>query len=270
MRLVILRIKAFFLRDLFNHASYPLNFFISVVISPLIVSFVLFFVSSEVVGLTNIKDANMDYFFYSIIGISLAELSIRIGSALNSEVRNYQLTGIFEEIVNLRVPVIEVLLYSFTYPIMISLTRVLVLFTYSYIFFNLELSLINFSLILISYFFVITAFIGIGFLGGAYCITFKKGNPITTINSYSTMILGGVLLPTYLLPDFLINFASILPVYHAAELIRDLFLNESESTFLNINLLCLCILSIFYFLIGIVLCNKSLKYAKKNGTLIFY
>jgi ABC-2 type transport system permease protein len=270
MRLVILRIKAFFLRDLFNHASYPLNFFVSIILSPLVVSFVLFFVSSEVIGPTNIKDINMDYFFYSIVGISLAELSIRIGSALNSEVRNYQLTGIFEEIVNLRVPVIEVLFYSFTYPIMMSLTRVIILFSYSYIFFNLELSLINLGLILISYFFVVGSFIGIGFIGGAYCIAFKKGNPITTINSYSTMILGGVLLPTYLLPDFLINFASILPVYHAAELIRGLFLNGTETTFLNINLLYLCILSTFYLLIGILLCNKSLKYAKKNGTLLFY
>ena len=52
-------------------------------------------------------------FFFLIIGISIADLVLRISSVINTEVRNYQLTGMFEEIINLKAPIIELLSYSF-------------------------------------------------------------------------------------------------------------------------------------------------------------
>ena len=269
MKGIYSKIKAFFFRDLFNHASYKLHFLFTL-ISPYIVALFLFYMSKSLTDLVDSREDG-DYFFYVIVGIALAEIAIRITNVLNSEIRNYQLTGIFEEIVNLKQPIISIFSYSFIYPITLSLYRSFTLLFVAYFFFDLNISFTNIGLVLFALAVVALSSIGIGFIAGAYCIFFKKGNPISTLNSYGTLILGGVFFPSNIFPEYISNISNILPIYHAAEIIRFLFQEQLTSEFELINhYIALSLLSLLYLVLGIMLCNYALKLAKKDGTLIFY
>ena len=137
------RSLAFFKKDLINQTSYRLSFFQNI-LSIFIAVYVFFIFSKLFEGSNNyLEKFGNNYFFFLIIGISIADLVLRISSVINTEVRNYQLIGMFEEIINLKAPIIELLSYSFIYPIVYSIFRLLIFLFFAVIFFDLSLDFTN-------------------------------------------------------------------------------------------------------------------------------
>ena len=265
------RSTAFFKKDLINQTSYRLSFFLNI-LSIFIAVYVFFIFSKLFEGSNNyLEKFGNNYFFFLIIGISISDVVLRISSVINTEVRNYQLTGMFEEIINLKAPIIELLSYSFIYPIVYSIFRLLIFLFFAVIFFDLSLDFTNLGLIIFAIFLTLTSCVGIAFIAGAYALAFKKGNPLSAINQLSVMILGGVFFPTTILPDWLNYISQFIPITHALEIIRYLFISDN---FLNSEVIkhfySLALLSFCFLSIGLIVCHFAIKNGKKNGTLTIY
>ena len=265
------RSTAFLKKDLINQTSYRLSFFLNI-LSIFIAVYVFFIFSKLFEGSNNyLEKFGNNYFFFLIIGISISDVVLRISSVINTEVRNYQLTGMFEEIINLKAPIIELLSYSFIYPIVYSIFRLLIFLFFAVIFFDLSLDFTNLGLIVFAIFLTLTSCVGIAYIAGAYALAFKKGNPLSAINQLSVMILGGVFFPTTILPDWLNYISQFIPVTHALEIIRYLFVSDN---FLNFEVIkhfySLALLSLCFLSIGLVVCQFAIKNGKKNGTLTIY
>jgi len=265
------RSLAFFKKDLINQTSYRLSFFLNI-LSIFIAVYVFFIFSKLFEGSNNyLEKFGNNYFFFLIIGISVSDVVLRISSVINTEVRNYQLTGMFEEIINLKAPIIELLSYSFIYPIVFSIFRLLIFLLFAVIFFDLPLDFTNIGLIMFAISLTLISCIGIAYIAGAYAIAFKKGNPLSAINQLSVMILGGVFFPTTILPDWLNYISQFIPITHALEIIRYLFISDN---FLNSEVIkhfySLALLSFCFLSIGLIVCHFAIKNGKKNGTLTIY
>ena len=265
------RSLAFFKKDLINQTSYRLSFFLNI-LSIFIAVYVFFIFSKLFEGSNNYLEKFGDnYFFFLIIGISISDVVLRISSVINTEVRNYQLTGMFEEIINLKAPIIELLSYSFIYPIVFSIFRLLIFLLFAVIFFDLSLDFTNIGLIMFAISLTLISCIGVAYIAGAYAIAFKKGNPLSAINQLSVMILGGVFFPTTILPDWLNYISQFIPITHALEIIRYLFISDN---FLNSEVInhffSLALLSFCFLSIGLIVCHFAIKNGKKNGTLTIY
>ena len=265
------RSLAFFKKDLINQTSYRLSFFLNI-LSIFIAVYVFFIFSKLFEGSNNyLEKFGNNYFFFLIIGISVSDVVLRISSVINTEVRNYQLTGMFEEIINLKTPIIELLSYSFIYPIVFSIFRLLIFLLFAVIFFDLSLDFTNIGLIMFAISLTLISCIGIAYIAGAYAIAFKKGNPLSAINQLSVMILGGVFFPTTILPDWLNYISQFIPITHALEIIRYLFISDN---FLNSEVIkhfySLALLSFCFLSIGLIVCHFAIKNGKKNGTLTIY
>ena len=265
------RSLAFFKKDLINQTSYRLSFFLNI-LSIFIAVYVFFIFSKLFEGSNNyLEKFGNNYFFFLIIGISVSDVVLRISSVINTEVRNYQLTGMFEEIINLKAPIIELLSYSFIYPIVFSIFRLLIFLLFAVIFFDLSLDFTNIGLIMFAISLTLISCIGIAYIAGAYAIAFKKGNPLSAINQLSVMILGGVFFPTTILPDWLNYISQFIPITHALEIIRYLFISDN---FLNSEVIkhfySLALLSFCFLSIGLIVCHFAIKNGKKNGTLTIY
>ena len=265
------RSLAFFKKDLINQTSYRLSFFLNI-LSIFIAVYVFFIFSKLFEGSNNyLEKFGNNYFFFLIIGISISDVVLRISSVINTEVRNYQLTGMFEEIINLKAPIIELLSYSFIYPIVFSIFRLLIFLLFAVIFFDLPLDFTNIGLIIFAISLTIISCIGIAYIAGAYALAFKKGNPLSAINQLSVMILGGVFFPTTILPDWLNYISQFIPITHALEIIRYLFISDN---FLNSEVIkhfySLALLSFCFLSIGLIVCHFAIKKDKKNGTLTIY
>ena len=263
--------SAFLKKDFINQASYRLSFILN--IFSIFLAVYIFFIFSKLFEGTNsyLEDYDNDYFFFLIIGIAVSDLALRISSIINTEVRNYQLTGLFEEIINLRESTTSILLFSLIYPVLYSLVRLTIYLTAAILFFDLTLSFSNIGFILIILLLVIFSFIGISLISGAYAIAFKKGNPLSAINQLSVMVLGGVFFPTSILPSWLGSISQFIPITHALEVIRHLFLpdtNINEQTIYHF--LIMVLFSFSLILIGLFLCKIAVQTGKKNGTLTIY
>ena len=265
------RSLAFFKKDLINQTSYRLSFFLNI-LSIFIAVYVFFIFSKLFEGSNNyLEKFGNNYFFFLIIGISISDVVLRISSVINTEVRNYQLTGMFEEIMNLKAPILELLSYSFIYPIVFSIFRLLIFLLFAVIFFDLPLDFTNIGLIMFAISLTLISCIGIAYIAGAYALAFKKGNPLSAINQLSVMILGGVFFPTTILPDWLNYISQFIPITHALEIIRYLFISDN---FLNSEVIkhfySLALLSFCFLSIGLIVCHFAIKNGKKNGTLTIY
>ena len=265
------RSLAFFKKDLINQTSYRLSFFLNIL--SIFIAVYVFFIFSKLFEGSNtyLEKFGNNYFFFLIIGISVSDVVLRISSVINTEVRNYQLTGMFEEIINLKAPIIELLSYSFIYPIVFSIFRLLIFLFFAVIFFDLSLDFTNIGLIMFAISLTLISCVGIAYIAGAYALAFKKGNPLSAINQLSVMILGGVFFPTTILPDWLNYISQFIPVTHALEIIRYLFVSDN---FLNFEVIkhfySLALLSLCFLSIGLVVCHFAIKNGKKNGTLTIY
>lgn len=262
---------AFLKKDFINQTSYRLSFVLNIL--SIFLSVYIFFIFSKLFEGTNsyLEEYGNDYFFFLIIGIAVSDLALRISSIINTEVRNYQLTGLFEEIINLRESTTSILLFSLIYPIFYSLMRLIIYLVAAVLFFNLTLSYANIGFIIIALMLVIFSFIGISLISGAYAIAFKKGNPLSAINQISVMVLGGVFFPTTILPSWLSTISQFIPITHALEVIRYLFLPNNYMNDQTIyHLLIMVLFSVSLILLGLFLCGHAVKTGKKNGTLTIY
>ena len=162
-------------------------------------------------------------------------------------------------------------MYSFLYPIFFSLFRMFIFFIFAILFFDLTISFQNLGFIFLAIFLTLISFIGIGLLAGAYTISFKRGNPLSSVTQLSIVIISGIIFPVDLLPHWLQTFSNFIPITHSAELLRYLFLENSEiNNFVFIKLFYLILSALILIILGNLLINLAIKTGKKNGTLMFY
>ncbi len=265
------RSSAFLKKDFINQSSYRLSFLLNII--SIFIAVYVFFIFSKLFEGTNsyLEDFGNDYFFFLIIGITLSDFVIRICSVINTEVRNYQLTGIFEEIINIKGSTVELLSYSFLYPIFYSLLRMLIFLVFSIFVFDLNLNFENLFFIVTTIILTLISCLGIAYIAGAYALAFKKGNPLSALNQLSVMILGGVFFPTSILPAWLGAISQFIPITHALEITRHLFMygNEINEKVLS-HFAYLSLLSFILLAMGLYVCNLAIKIGKKNGTLTLY
>ena len=80
-------------------------------------------------------------------------------------------------------------------------------------------------------------------------------------------MIGGIIYPTSVLPDFLNTFSSILPVKHIAELIREISTNGFNIENAQENLVSIFLLTILYNFVGIIVLRTSVYFSKKNNNI---
>ena len=270
-RHALVSLHSYLIRDLQINLSYRIQFIFSL-FSIFLSIYIFFFFSKLFQGQnTYLDEYGGDYFFFLIIGISLMDMIFRISITLNLEVRNYQLTGIFDELLNMPSPIIYTLLSSHIYPIFLSIMRSFLYLAVATLFFGLEINLNYPILITISLILTIISFLGIGLIAGAYAIVFKRGNPLSSLNRISVMFIGGVFFPTSVLPEWLEKISFFIPITHSLDLLRALLTPYDLSTELIFEkiLILLAFATILLFS-GVFLCMKAIEFGKKRGTLNFY
>lgn len=264
-------LTSFIKKDFINDLSYRTQFILSIFSIMLSVfvfyTFANFFEESSI----SLDELNNGYFYFLLLGIAVSDMSLQISSVLNQEIRHYQLTGTFEEIISTSWSTVELLSYSFAYPIIRSFFRFAIYIIFGILFFDLYISLEYLTYVLLTLILVIFCFLGIGLIAGAYALAFKKGNPLSAINQFAVMFMGGVFFPIKYLPDWLQGLSNLIPITHSLEIIRNLLSDDAyvddEVLF---RLLLLIIFSILLVVLGRYLCLKAIIYGKKSGNLTFY
>lgn len=265
--------KETFFKDLKIALSYKTQFIFSILSIFITLYFVFVFSALFDSGENQyLQKYGGDYFMFLIIGVITAELTVVFLNTMPNKVREFQMTGIFEELIMSGKNEIEIILSSITYPLIFQLFRLICYFFAISIIPNDVIALNNISFISIlsgALFFM--ALIGISLISTAFTIAFKSPSVINRIYLTLTSVLSGVAFPVELLPSFLMNLGSILPSTHFLELIRaDIVNTELNFASAMKSLFVLSISALSLTIIGVILINKSIKISKTNGTLLQY
>lgn len=256
-------------KDLKIFASYKLSSFSFIFL--IVANIFLFFYFSKIVNVNdNSYAVNSNYFIYVIYGISISEFTILCINRIPNEIRNFQLTGIIENIFNANSSIIFILISSTAFPLFFGIFKMVLYILISKLMFDIEIiigeNIFRYLVIIFFYYFFL---IGVGMIGGAYTILFKKGNPITTIYVFMAASFGETFVPISVFPTIFNKLSNIIPTKRVLELLRPLENNITHDSFLQ-EILILGIYNIAIFTLGIIILLWSIRIAKTTGSLIHY
>lgn len=254
--------------------SYKVRFFFT--IFGIFISLISFFLFSDFIGQDSnphIKKYGGLYFDFAVIGYVSGQMTYVLVSTLNTEIRNMQLSGIFEYYILSGKSEIVILISTLIYPTLFLLLRQFIFIFLAIYIFKSQIELTNISLIgYISTFLFILSLLGVGMISAASMILFKTGNFITSTYLGLTAMLSGVAIPVSVLPSFMQFFSNFLPNTHYLEIIRvDLQgIGDQSIIFTSSNFCLLIIYTICLLSIGLYILKKSILKAKKDGILANY
>lgn len=260
---------AFLRKDFLIAWSYKLPFLLSIAFIFLNI-LVFFYFSRFIDGGDNIYLNTENYFTFVILGIAVADMSNTLLSKISIEIRNYQLIGVFENLILASSNPYKLFLSSYAYPLIFSLVKILIYLYISVVYFGANFQILE-NFIVFSSGLVLTfiSISGVGMIAGAYTILFKQGNPIMQLYLLLSSSIGGIFFPQSVFPKVIDSFANFLPIRHSLDILRGMSSQANEIELHN-SLLWLICLSIVYFLLGFFLLKFSINYAKKNGSLLYY
>ena len=245
-------------------ASFSFLFFI-------IANIFLFFYFSKIVNINdNSEVVSSNYFVYVIYGISISEFTILCINRIPNEIRNFQLTGIIENIFNANSSIIFILISSTAFPLFLGIFKMILYFSISKIMFNIDIIIfenIFLYLVIIAIYYIFL--LGIGMIGGAYTILFKKGNPITTIYIFMAASFGETFIPINVFPKIFNYLSNMIPTKRVLELMRPLENNILNNNFAK-EIFILGIYNLIIFILGVIVLMWSIRIAKRSGSLIHY
>ena len=259
-----------FLKDFKIAISYKAQFAFSII--SIFITILTFFLISKLVDSGNsiyLKEYS-SYMFFLIFGVISAEISMILITNPSKNIREMQLTGVFEELIASGKNISAIILSTFIYPIVWLSLRVMVYIIAGVFIFNIELSSLSYITIISSLVFAISM-IGVGLISISSVITIKSGNYIGTMYLSISSLLGGVAYPISVVPEKIRFMSDLLPTTHFLNIFRLDAINADLSfTEISNDFRLLLFLSLLFFSFGLYLLKISIKIAKKHGSLLFY
>lgn len=232
---------------------------------------ILFFISQFIKIDQQLSFDIESYFSYAIFGLCFMDvLTLIVGSAPR-EMEDMKKTGILEEIILLPMGNYAAIFGCNLYQISMSLVKVTI-----YLIFGSVLAgylLIDFEYLfyfILTLFLLLSSFVFISLIGSSFSIWFAKSSLIPILYVTFSLILAEIYFPKELLYEELSFFSILFSLSPSLENFR--MLNEAGFNYeiFKSNLMHLCILNIFYGLSSILMLRHAIKYAKANGSFLYY
>ena len=267
---LIHQLYAIFQKDLLIKISYKASFvydFISIFLKVMILYFI-----SQFMNLDQQEEFSIpSYFSYAIFGLCFMEIMSSIIGITPREIEDMKKTGILEEIILLPINNFTVILGCNIYQVFMSIIKVIIYLTFGSLLASGALVEIEyFFIFLITFFFLISSFIFISMIASALSIWFARSSLVPILYITLSLVLGEIYFPKELLHHELSILSNLFSLSPALEVFR--MLNDSsfkEQVFL-INILHLLILNLIYGLTSLVIFQRAIKYAKSNGSFLYY
>lgn len=263
--------KAFLIKDFFDAVSYKLQFFSSL-FSIFIGTFIFFTLSKVFSGNESslLEKYNNDYFAFALIGLALTDFTFLIAKSIGQEIRNGQLNGTFEELIQSSRNTLVTLTAIVSYPSIYGIMRVVIFFLIGIAVFDLEIQIQSNALVIfLIILFGLICYIGVALISASYIILFKKGDPFNTLFFGVSAIFGGVIYPIEALPKWSEILSAVLPITHILESLRACMIS-GDMDILIYHCFMIFFLSIVSITCGYILCYFSIKKAKMTGSLSYY
>lgn len=186
------------------------------------------------------------------------------------KIRTEQTTGTLEAMLTTPTPLSTILLGSALWDFLITSVRAIVYLLIGWLFFEVGIRPEGILPALLVLALTVLAHSGIGILSAAFVLYMKRGDPITYLVSTGSALLGGVLFPPEVMPEFLQWGSRLLPMTYALRALRRALLLGTPVADLLPEIQALALFSLVLLPLGIIGFRIALRRARLEGSLIQY
>jgi len=265
------KILAFLRRDFLIALSYR-TAFVSAIAAILVQAVVFYYVGRMVDAdvLPTYGGGEVTYMEFVVIGMALGTfLALGLGQVA-SALRTEQLTGTLESVLMTPTSPATIQIGSVAYQLLFMPLRTFIFIALISVLFGLHYTWAGLGPALVVVLFFLPFVWGLGLVGAASIVTFKRGGAGVGLATALLTLVSGVYFPLTLLPGWLQTVAEVNPLALSIQDLREALLGAAGWTEIAPDLLVLAPLSTLSLLAGLVAFRIALRREKRLGTISLY
>ncbi len=253
---------AFFKRDLLVDVSYRLSFAFDAV--HILIAVAAFSFLAQLVGADTLQ--GYESFAFILVGLAVNAYMTTCLVCFTQVIREGQLTGTLKSILVTPTSPAQFLTFSAAYPLVRG-TLDAAVYGVGGLAFGLSLARVNPAPALLLFIASLLAFCSIGMISATFILIFKRGDPLLWLFGSGSWLLGGVMYPTEVLPQWLQRVAELLPITHALRGLRATLLADASLASVGSELSALALFAVVGLPIGLAIFELGLRRARQMGIL---
>ena len=260
-------LRGSFLRDARVQLGYPgalLMGALAALFSPLLFYFLAQFVGNGVQS--ELGRYGGSYFAFVLVGLVVTTFLTVTVSTFGRALRQQQLLGVLEALVQTPARTGSILLGSTLWPYLWALVQAVVLVLIAALFMGVDLD-VNVLSTLVAALFVLASLAAIGLLISAVVLSTKRGDAATLAVSTGAMLLGGLYYPISVLPQPLESIAEALPIWHGTEALRLALLRGEGLDGIAADLWPVALFTVIALPLSLWLVERAVRHCCRLGTL---
>lgn len=262
---------AFLKKDLLNEVSYKLAFIMQ--IFGIFLSVTMFYFLSQMFGGSSmplLAQYGGNYFAFVLIGIAFSNYLDVSLSSMSRKIREGQMMGTLEALLETQTGLTTIIISSSLYSFIFTSLQVFVYLVIGVFIYQLDLSQANYlggiAVLILS----ILSFSGFGILSACFIMVFKRGNPVATVFSGLSWLLGGIYYPVEILPQWLKTCSLLLPITYSLRGMRLALLKGASLSELMPIIFSLMLFTLIIMPISLLAFRYAVGCAKRDGSLTQY
>ncbi len=267
----IRKLIAFLKRDLRIEVSYRFSFIFQV--TSVFFSIAAYYFLARFIGNSSIPGLSAyggDYFAFVLIGIALHHYLATSLDAFSRSIRDSQLAGTLEALLSTQTSLSTIILLSSAYPFLWTSLNVALYLALGVGLFGVHFAAGTWTAAVVLLLLAVIVFSGFGILSASFIVIFKRGSPIATLFTSLSYLLGGVLYPVTVLPEWLRLVSALLPTTYAIEGMRAALLRAATWPELWPSVGPLVLFAVVVFPASLMSFHYATRYARMTGTLSQY
>ena len=267
---VLRLMRAFLRRDFIQESSYRLSFLFSFV-TVFFNAFTFYFLSRTFDNQISpsLEKYGAEYFPFVLIGIAFnAYFSVGL-TGFARAIRGAQTTGTLEAMLMSPTPLSLLVVGSALWSYAFTTFRMFVYLLLG-VLLGVRFTGANWLGALVTLLLAILAFSAIGIMSAGIIMIIKRGDPVTSLLSYFTLLLGGIYYPIDVLPNWLQPLAKLLPVTYALDSMRLALLTGADWGELQTDLLALTLFCLLLCPLSLLIFRWAVNKARADGSLTHY
>jgi ABC-2 type transport system permease protein len=258
---------AFLARDVRLATTYPLEFALSLgrVVFPLIV----LYLPAQLIGDLESARNYGGFLPFSVIGMGVMNFFMACYGSFAAAIRSEQGMGTLESLLMTPVSVPTLVVASSTWSFLFAALSATVFIGGGALIYDIPLRgdpLLALAFVGVT----LLVFAGLGVLSASFVMVYKRGDPVGPAVSVLFFLLGGVIYPTSVLPKFIAPLASVLPITHAAQALRQVLLLGEPFAAVSTHLLVLLAYAAVLVPFSLWCFSLAVRRAQRDGTLLHH
>ncbi len=258
----------FFMRDLRIARTYRSPFILDAVEA--LFAAAMFFYAARFVDSPELRASlpqGSSYFAYALVGFVFFDYLSAAMETFDQTLMEARDTGTLEPLLVTQVSLPVVLAGSALYPFASTTLRIVVYLVWGTLLFGFPLAAANWISVVTVILATLLAFSALGIFSASYLLLFKRGNPVKWLILGISSVVGGMLFPVNILPDWLQVIAHLNPITYALDAMRAALLDGASLAVIWRPLLVLLFSAAVLLPLSMVAFAWALRRTKINGTL---